>query len=414
MRGTSLKLDAGIILLTLLLGWMLLQIVPLPPAWVAHLSPNVWHISEAARIATSQDLNSWLPLSTSPALTLGRLLDVIPAMAAFVALREIGGKPGRRMWPAGMAIVVIASIEAALGLMQLAGGAAPHDSRVSGTYVNPNHFAGLLETAFPLCIAWAAARWKRGRTRRTFPASIVWQIAGALSASALLMLAVFASLSRMAAIAMSMSLTVILIALLIVRGPDDQSNTDAVRNPRTTRARGAVRLMSGAAAVIIPVIVLAFLSPVQAILRFATPDQLSGDGRIGIWHDTVRLIRAYPWTGGGLGTFERALSPFRTFAPNNTVDFAHNDYLQIVAELGWPGALLMAALAAWILWSVVRVIVRKRGTRNWELTVGIMGALVAMGVHSLTDFNLYIPANALVLAWLAGVAVSPAVQEARE
>src|SRR5712691_10688130 len=36
MRGTSLKSDAGIILLTLLLGWMLLQIVPLPPAWVAH------------------------------------------------------------------------------------------------------------------------------------------------------------------------------------------------------------------------------------------------------------------------------------------------------------------------------------------------------------------------------------------
>ena len=44
--------------------------------------------------------------------------------------------------------------------------------------------------------------------------------------------------------------------------------------------------------------------------------------------------------------------------------------------------------------------------------MGLLASLLAIGLHSLVDFNLYIPANALTLAWLAGVAVSPALQQA--
>jgi hypothetical protein len=43
--------------------------------------------------------------------------------------------------------------------------------------------------------------------------------------------------------------------------------------------------------------------------------------------------------------------------------------------------------------------------------VGILGALFAIGLHSLADFNLYIPANALTLAWLSGIADSPVLRE---
>ena len=40
--------------------------------------------------------------------------------------------------------------------------------------------------------------------------------------------------------------------------------------------------------------------------------------------------------------------------------------------------------------------------------MGLIGALVAIGLHSLVDFNLYIPANALAVAWLlSGLSVSP-------
>lgn len=399
LRRESAKPDAGIVLLGALLGWMIFQVVPLPPVWVALLSPKIWGIVKDVRAATGQDPNGWLPLSAAPSLTLERLLYVIPAMAAFVTMREIGAKPGRRMWKAVGAILAIATCESIVGLVQFSAGTP----RVSGTYVNPNHFAGLLEMAFPLGVTWAAARWKRGSEHRTFPGRIVLEIGGLLGASVALMLAIFASLSRMAMTAMLVSLVVILAALLAPgRGrPQDSLGSDK---------RAMMSVLRWLFPVALPLIALLALAPVQAILRFAAPDQISGDGRLAIWRDTLRLIRAYPWTGCGLGAFERAFSQFRTYAPDNTVDYAHNDYLQILAELGWPGAVVVVVLAAWILWSVVSVVIGRRSARNWELAVGILGSIVAIGLHSLTDFNLYIPANALVLACLAGIGVSATVQ----
>jgi O-antigen ligase len=104
------------------------------------------------------------------------------------------------------------------------------------------------------------------------------------------------------------------------------------------------------------------------------------------------------------------LYPFRTFAPTLTVDFAHNDYLQILAELGLAGGGLAIALAIWIFWRPLSILAQP-GSQQWALSLGLLGSLVAIGLHSFVDFNLYIPANAFALAWLAGVAVSPGLRE---
>jgi O-antigen ligase len=399
LKKGALKTDAGLVLLGLLLGWMLFQLTPLPPAWVAVWSPRRWSTVAAARVVTGQNMNAWLPLTTAPALTLQCLLCVVPAMATFVAVREIGARPGRRMWIYVAPIVVIACLEATLGFLQLPSAGADGNTavRVSGTYPNPNHFAGLLEMAFPLMPLWAVATWKRAAGHRNFPERYGLQMSVLALGAVCILAAVLVSLSRMAWIATLASIAGMFVFLLAPRC-----------NNETRMGRQWARWI---AAVAVPLFILAFLSPVQAILRFAAPDQLAGDGRMGIWKDTLHLIAAYPWTGCGIGAFKAGLFPFRTFAPAYTVDYAHNDYLQIVAELGWPGAALAGALAVWIFWCAVRAAISRRGHPNWELAVGILGALIALGLHSLTDFNLYVPANALVLAWLAGIVVSPAVQE---
>jgi O-antigen ligase len=130
-----------------------------------------------------------------------------------------------------------------------------------------------------------------------------------------------------------------------------------------------------------------------------------------IWNDTTRLVAAYKWTGCGLGAYEHCLYRFKTVAPTHTVDFAHNDYLQILSEVGVPGGLLMAAIAGWILWRTLSVVLFMRGGKNRELAAALLAVFLALGLHSLTDFNLYIPANALALAWLGGVAVNPGLRE---
>jgi O-antigen ligase len=84
------------------------------------------------------------------------------------------------------------------------------------------------------------------------------------------------------------------------------------------------------------------------------------------------------------------------------VDFAHNDYLQVLAEFGLIGFLLLAALLIRTLVRVFRATLGDGPQRYLAIACG--GSLTAILLHSFVDFNLYIPANAMVLAWIAGVA----------
>ena len=95
----------------------------------------------------------------------------------------------------------------------------------------------------------------------------------------------------------------------------------------------------------------------------------------------------------------------------NAVEYAHNDYLQILAELGVIGFALTMAFALWVFRRGLQAAFREEAQHPW-LGMGVLASLLAIGLHSLVDFNLYFPANALALAWLAGVAVSPALQHA--
>ena len=143
----------------------------------------------------------------------------------------------------------------------------------------------------------------------------------------------------------------------------------------------------------------------------AATEENATDNRMEIWRDTFHMMPAYRWVGCGLGAYEKGMYRYKAAAPTNTLDFAHNDYLQIVAELGVIGGVLAGGLMAWILWRAAAVVLWKRGSENWELAVGLFAALLSLSFHSLADFNLYIPANALAFAWLAGLAVSPGLRE---
>jgi O-antigen ligase len=135
------------------------------------------------------------------------------------------------------------------------------------------------------------------------------------------------------------------------------------------------------------------------ISRFETLGQeynLKSENRLAIWRDTLALIHQHPFLGTGLGTFSVAYTSVQSVFLNLLVDHAHCDYLEVVSELGLPVGLLVFASIFWILARAVR---RYRGMEDrFEAAVclGSIGSIAAILVHSLADFNLYIPANALV------------------
>jgi O-antigen ligase len=111
-----------------------------------------------------------------------------------------------------------------------------------------------------------------------------------------------------------------------------------------------------------------------------------------------------PVLGWGLGTFAEVYPQFRSFYTDFFVDQAHNDYLQLLVEMGVLGFATML----WFLVTVYRRATRK--LKNWTVdTNGAISLAAMLGVagilvHSLLDFNLQIPANAALFYVLCTVA----------
>ncbi len=128
--------------------------------------------------------------------------------------------------------------------------------------------------------------------------------------------------------------------------------------------------------------------------------------RIQVWRDSVPAVRDYWLTGSGLSSFRYVGGRYRSFGGRIFYSWAHNDYLQLAIELGLPGF----ALLAWLGFAVLRA--ARRARRGLEpdrpllaLHAGFASAIVAMALHSLTDFSLHLPANLALFAVIAGAVV---------
>jgi len=122
----------------------------------------------------------------------------------------------------------------------------------------------------------------------------------------------------------------------------------------------------------------------------------TGQNRVSIWLDTLKLIHQHPLLGTGLGTFSVAYTSVQTVFLNHLVDHAHCDYLEVVSELGVPGGILVFGSIFWILARAIRRYRKAEDRFDTAVCLGCIGSIAAILVHSLADFNLYIPANALV------------------
>jgi len=366
----------------LLLGFVGLQLVPLPMGLLRAVSP--------ARADLSQSLNEVFPgtfsttISVYPSATLAHLFRVAAYTVVFVMTRELAWRTHGRRWLVIAPVLMIAGAEAVFGLFQYSPDNAAH-----GTYENRDHFAGLLELSLPFAAVYAIAAMM-ARRRQTFRQAVLVSISVALAT--LMFLGIILSLSRTGFLASLSSLFVAGSLSLGVRMP-------------------ALRRFVAAALVAAALIAASFyLAPDQLINRFGeiagTSADMMGDGRPRIWKDTWGLITHYPLAGCGLGAFEQAFPRFRTFLPELAVDTVHNDYLQFLAELGAIGFSLAAFGMMAVFLSAAYAAFRSVHSSTRYFAIASLGALIAILIHSFADYNLYIPANAMVFAWIAGLVAS--------
>jgi len=260
---------------------------------------------------------------------------------------------------------------------------------IYGPYVNHNHYAGLMEMLVPIPLVLSLTRLASTKTRNA-----------AAVAAAVMVGTIFISGSRGGMLAIVAEL-VILAALL-------------VKQKRGLRTAVGLGLFLA-----IVVGLLTWIGGGELSRRIATVGpsgfELSSDMRSYINRDGLRMFLKKPVLGWGLGAFPVVYPQFRTFYTNFFVNEAHNDYLQLLVEMG----LLGFATMIWFVVTVYTRAVKKMGDWTGDISgaVALASALGLSGilVHSMVDFNLQVPANAALFYVLCTIAASePFAQPARK
>lgn len=249
--------------------------------------------------------------------------------------------------------------------------------RGSGTYFNPNNFAGFAETLLFLGMAFTLL----GRLKHVTRILIGY-------ATIIILVGVGVSISRGAWLAVALTLIVFFIPLL-----------------KRRRFRYWA-LLTGLIVVLVGATLVYKSGAVQTrfveMLADGTPDHYAG--RLWIWKATASMWRDHLWFGVGPGQFDVFFPSYRPIEIQTRPTYAHNDYLNLLAEWGLLGFALISAF--WLAMVVGSLRTWKhihQGTDESTFTTSnrsawVLGAstgVLALLIHSLFDFNMQIPSIAI-------------------
>src|ERR1700686_1582355 len=248
-----------------------------------------------------------------------------------------------------------------------------------GPYVNRNHFAGFAELVIP--IALVPLVLGKVRRERLFAVAIL---------ALLPIVAIFLSASRGGILSFAGELGVLALLMIL-------------------RRTGGRHVLAGGVVLLLAFLLVSWLGVRQILERFSAMQSLeiTLGKRASMRQDTWHIFREHPWTGTGLGTLPLVFPAYETLYDGKIVNHAHNDYLEMLADTGLAGA----ACCAWFLGVLFFASLKQLLTtdNSFAAALHLSGIVACCGflVHSLVDFNLHIPGNALLFLLVALLSTAP-------
>ncbi len=253
-----------------------------------------------------------------------------------------------------------------------------------GPYVNRNDFAGFVELTLPIGLALLIFR---GVHKDLFPLLTLLTVVPVSAAV----------LSSSRGGIMSLVFEVGVLCLLAI------ARRDPSRKKRRARA-AAIGVLALAA-----IVFIAWVGTGRAVERFSnlSHPEITFSRRASMARGAVRIFLAHPIKGCGLGALVDVFPLYETGYDGRIVDHVHDDYLEALAEAGILGGICGFGFL-WLLY--------REGRANWAaeqgqfsraLHAGAVAAVCGLLLHSFVDFNLHIPANALLFLLQASILASP-------
>jgi O-antigen ligase len=391
--------------------WVAFQLLPLPRIFLASVSPA--HHLTSAWLAPIQHAGSWSTLSIYPAATLLAFFKILAYLGVFVLAIQMFDS-GRRKNTIVTALIALGCFEAGYGILQyllgwnkIFGYTNPYDSWVAtGTYINRNHFAGLMDLVFPLAFAsafytyqlWSDPRRRAASTRSGAESPLEFRIVFFLFLAVIMVIGSVFSYSRGGIL--SVSFTLIALSILTVL---------------KVRRKSWGLLIAGLATLALGFSLWVGVGGlVHRFVEMGRAGYVNTQRRSMIWGDTVELFRSNPILGTGLGTYEDALRPFQRHLVDMTIDHAHNDFLEFGAETGLIGFGLLFIPIFYLLVRMVISFLKDHRRYRSAILLGCIGSTLGLLIHSLMDFNLQVPSNAMIFAAILGIGYKAACVESRK
>lgn len=383
-----------LVLLSVWLLYPLLQLIPLPANLVEVLGGRS-HSPYMELLAGSKTGVAFLSLDRSA--TFSGFLWQCSLVALLICVLSLA-TTSIRVRVLLIVMFMVGFFEAVYGLLIYFGGDGlgfwnpGHTSgSVSGTYVNQNHFAGLMELTIPLGLGLLLCYQEEQRSQSGSSnafRSLISLVSGhsgiIVFCVVVMMAALILTTSRggVGALAVGISAAVLLGAV--------------------KRRSGAKELKLGVVAVILVIIALFWIGPGKFSEKIQSTGLTSQRGELR--EISYRMIGESPLFGTGVGTYRWVFPGYKDQRfGGNFYEHAHNDFLEILGEQGLVGFTLLMSGMLVIFLRIVSAFLRRRDPLMRGTLFAAIAGCVSLLVHGLVDFNLQIPANAIYFVVLVGL-----------
>lgn len=384
-------------------GWTAFQSLALPASWVATLAPKSWAIWSAL---TKIQPDALPHISVEPHRTSLRALEGLSLAALFVLVISLANTHRRIRWLA-YSIVISGVFQAFYGSAMTLSGIewgffakkATNVGVATGTFVNRNHLAGHLEMALAVGIGVLlgnrfSAPGRNWRDLARQAAGLLLSAKAPLRIGLVIMaIGLVLTRSRMGNMGFASSLAIAgLLYLLLVRHS----------------SRGVALTLWLSLILVDMLFIGAHFGIEKVAARLQNTSTTEVANRVDLYDHIQPWAHDHLISGSGGGTFYTSFPPYSGPETGTAFfDYAHNDYFQFLGEFGLVGAVPLGLAVIFSMITACRAMYVRHDDLLRGLGFGALMGMTAIAIHSAVDFNLQIPANAMLfvvlmaLAWIS-------------
>lgn len=378
-------------LLGLMVAWMIIQLVPLPPALWQGL-PGRGVIAELDALAGIEA--AWRPLSLAPFRGLNSVLGMLIPVAAL--LLALSMKLSTRL--VLLIIVAVALANATFGLLQVIGGprsplylfAITSRGAPAGIFANENHSAVFSALALLTIV--------RLSIETSVSHNPGWLRLAAAPAFMFILLAVLVTGSR-AGYAATLAAVIAGGAMVFLKSREKVTSTRHHPGGNALHKHSGLLALAFAAVLALVVMMFVWLERTPALQDIMARSSFE-DLRWSLWPVIAAMMGDHWLLGTGFGSFDAVYlfyEPVTLLLPRY-VNHAHNDFAQLVIEGGLPAMMLFLAMCVWLL-SALWTMARQATVPASYLTFW-MASIAIIVAASLVDYPMRTPIFQAVFIWL--------------